>query len=304
MSNPDIPVKETIDMVHSLFLERSNSRPIDSAKYFVIYTLLGFGCTFTGILNEQKEVFRLKGFQGRRKMESGRESLVKDGMLANILYNHRINFEDEEEARIFQGEQYLPVNPKLIYKDVSQRHGGQYELLGDYYGLLEHLYEYWKWNFREHGFLIKEGILTIYCTVPWLLFSLWNYLSIWEGKEETLYIVTPNASWSLPPLFPSFVSSLEKGLKLKVLLDVSRKTDELMQLKQKGQVEIRNLPKGYIITNRLAFVGHTYVVDMHKISGMAAEYSPYIATIYINMRDIAEQFKASFEERWQNASLY
>ncbi len=301
MSNLGIHLKETIDLSHSLFLGRGNSAPEDSAKYYVVYTLLGCGSTFTGLHKILKETFNLKGLQGRRNLENGREKLIEDGMLAKILFHHKTNMEKWKEARIFKGEQYLPVNPKLIYDDILQSRGGQYKLLDSYYELLEQLCKSWKENFRGHGFLIEKGILSVHCTTPWLLFSLLNYFSIWKEKEKALYIMTSKTNWFRPPLFSPLMSTLKKGMKLRVLLDTTIKTEELKKLKQLKQVEVRHLSNEEVITNRLAFAGTEYVVDVHKVLGTEGKYSHYVTTIYLGMEDIAEQFKRSFDARWKRA---
>jgi hypothetical protein len=301
MPNLDEYLKETIDLCHSLFLDRGNSKPEDSAKYYVIYAFLGYGSTFTALHDKLKEIFNYKGLKGRRDLENGRRNLIESGMLAKILFHHKTKMSKKKEAKIFRGEQYLPANPQLVYDDLSQSHGGKYELLEGYYPLLEELCASWKRNFRGHGFLIEKGILSVYCTAPWLLFSLLNYLLIKKKKKEALCIVTSSTHWCSPPLFSPLVSVLEGGLELKVLLDTTRGTKELDQLKQMEQVEVRNLSKEEVTTNRLTFAGTEYVVDMHKVLGTGGEYSNYIATIYLNMKDIAKQFRDSFEARWKSA---
>ena len=301
MSNLDMHLKETIDLGHSFFLAKGNSKPEDSAKYYVIYTTLGCGSTFTALHDKLKETFNLKGQQGRRDMESGREKLIEEGMLAKILFHHRTHIGKMKRAEIFKGEQYLPVNPKLIYEDISQSRGGQYELLDGYYELLDQLYEIWRNNFKEHGFLIEKGILSVHCTTPWLLFALLNYFSIWKEKERILYIMTSRTNWCIPPLFSPLKSALERGLKLKILLDTTRETEVLEKLRRMEQVEVRHLSIEEVLTNRLTFAGDEYVVDMHKVLGTEGKYSSYVATIYLKMREIAGQFKKSFEFRWEAA---
>lgn len=295
MSNSDIHWKETIDLIHSLFLERKNFAPRDSAKYYVIYSIAGCGSTFTSIHKNLKKIFNLKGEQGRRDLENGRENLIKEGMMAKISSHHRSNMGKKKEAKTFKGEQYLPVNPRLIYEEVIQDPRSSYKLLDGYHGLLEKLFKNWERNFRQHGFLIEKGILSVYCTAPWLIFSLLNYLSIWKEEEKTLSIMTYSTNWCRPPL----ISALERGLKLKILLDTSNRTKELGHLEKMEQVEIKHLSKENVTTNRLTFAGSKYVVDMHKILGTEEKYSNYVATIYLNMEDIAGQFQESFQSHWE-----
>lgn len=301
MPTLDEHLKETIDLVHSLFLERGDSEPEDSAKYYVNYILLGCGSTFKSLHKKIKKPYNLEGLQGRRDMENGREKLIENGMLAKILFHHETNMEDREEARIFRNEQYLPVNPRLVYDDISQRPGSQYKLLDSDHELLEQLTDIWKKNFNGHGFLIESGILTVYCTVPWLLFSFLNYLLIWKKEEKTLRIMTSSTKWCRPPFFSLVVSALERGLQLRVLLGSPRGSEELEHLNQMGQVKIRSVSKEDVITNRLTCAGHEYVVDMHKVLGTKGPHSYYVATVYLGMTNIAEQFKNSFEVRWGNA---
>ena len=310
MSMPDeYQLLRTIDLFRTLFFKRGNPDPINSARYYVIYTISGCGSTFTSVLRNVQKIQALKGFRGRRKVERGRELLVKDGMIAKILFHHKTNptkenklTKESEIDRIFQGEQYLPVNPILIYEDLSQRPETNIPLHSYEGSLLLQLGENWKENFREHGFLIEKGILTVYCTAPWLLFSLLNYLPIRKKSERTLYIMTSSTKWCSPLFLFHVVPLLDEDLEMKVLLDMSKKTDELERLRKTEQVEIRHLPWEEVITNRLTLAGTQYVVDMHKILGTEDNYSNYIATIYLDMKDIAEQFKASFETRWEHAS--
>ena len=301
MSTVNSHLNETINLVHSLFLDRKISEPEDLAKYYAIYTSLGCGSTFTALHDTLKETFNLKGLKGRRDLENGRERLIEEGMLAKILFHHKTNMGKKKEAKIFKGEQYLPVNPKLIYDDNVQSHGDQYELLDSYYELLEKLCKTWKGNFRGHGFLIERGILSVHCTRPWLLFSLLNYFSIWKEKEKTLYIMTSSTKWCLPPLFSPLVSTLKKGMKLNVLLDTKTATEEFEELRQMEQVEVKHLSRDEVFTNRLTFAGTEYVVDMHKIFGREQKYSNYVATIYLGMENIAREFRESFKARWERA---
>lgn len=297
-------LNETINLVHSLFLDRGILEPEDLAKYYAIYTLRGCGSTFTALHNTLKETFNLKGLRGRRDLENGRERLIEEGILAKILFHHKTNMGKKKEAEIFKGEQYLPVNPKLIYDDIFQSRGGQYELLASYYELLEKLCRTWKGNFRGHGLLIEKGILSVYCTTPWLLFSLLNFFSTWKEEEKFLYIMKFGTNWCHPPLFSPLVSALKRGLKLRALVDTSVRTDELKLLEQMEQVEVRHLSRGEMLTNWLALAGHEYVADVHKILGGEGMHSSYVATIYLNMGDIAEQFRISFEALWEHASPF
>lgn len=304
MPTLDSHLIDTIHLCHSLFLDRGNSEPEDSAKYYVIYISHGCGTTFTHLHNTLKKTFNLRGLKGRRDLESGREKLIEEGMLARILFHHKTNMGKKKEAKIFKGEQYLPVNPRLIYDDISQNHGDQYKILDSYYELLDQLCKTWKGNFRGHGFFIEKGILSVHCTTPWLLFSLLNYFSIWKEKEKTLYIMTSETNWCRPPLFSPLVSTLKKGMRLNVLLDTRMGTEELEKLRQQEQVEVRHLPSEEVITNRLTFAGTEYIVDMHKILGTERKYSHFVTTIYLGMEDIAEEFRKSFKARWERAPIH
>ncbi len=291
----------TIDFVRNLFLKRHNLDPTTSAQYYVVYTISGCGSTFTSLLRDVQQILDYTGYRGRRELERGRELLLKDGMIAKILFHYKTNSNKEKKNRIFRGEQYLPVNPVLIYDDLSQRPDTSFLPTDLETQLLQKLGEYWKENFKEHGFLIEKGILTVYCAAPWLLFSLLNFLSIWKKEQKTLYILTSGTKWCRPPLFYPLTSALEEGLEMRVLLDTSKKTKELEQLKKMRQVEVRHLRGEEAITNRLTFAGSQYIVDMHKILGTEDKNSNYIATIYLSMEHIAKQFDESFENRWKNA---
>ena len=295
---------ETIQVVHKLFLNRDSSSPRESACYYAAYTASGCGSKFKSLLCDVQDVLSLKDFKGRRELERGREMLIKDGMMAKIFSHHEINSKKGKNSKFFHSEQYLPVNPILIYNEINQRSESGFRVPTHEEKILHRLNEYWKENFKKHGFLIEEGILTVYCTAPWLIFSLMNYLSIWKKEEKPLYIMTYSTNWCQPPFFYTIDSTVREGLEMKVLLDTSRKTKELEQLNQMEKIEVRHLPKEEVITKRLTFAGNEYVVDMHKILGTKERYSPYTATIYLHMRDIAEQFRISFEARWERASSF
>ena len=88
-----------------------------------------------------------------------------------------------------------------------------------------------------------------------------------------------------------------------ILLEgVSKKTEELGKLESMENVEIRKISKEAVVTDRLTFAGSNYVSNMHKILGYGGKYSRYVATLYLNQRDIAKEFKTSFEGRWERAS--
>jgi hypothetical protein len=302
MTGPETAnLKETIDLVYTLFKERGNNEPGNAARYYGIYSYLGCGSSFKSLLDEIQKMEGSKKQKGRRSLESGRKNLIEDGMMAKILFCHKNSFNNRESAKIFQGEQFLPANPRLICDDVLQCFLKDFDLSPEKKKLLDKLSKQWERNFLEHGFLIERGIMSVYCTTPWLLFSLLNYLSIWKEKERTLCIMTSSTNWCHPPLFLPLMSTLEKGLRLNVLLDTSRKTEELKQMKGLKQVEIRHLPKEEVITSRRTFAGTEYVVDMHKVLGKKKRHSKYIATIYLRMESEARKFRQNFDSRWNRA---
>lgn len=290
------------NLMEIMFVYRKNTQPENSAKYYVIYTLFGFGSTFTSLHGKLKDMIHLEGHEGRRLLKNGRDSLIEDGMLAEILFYHKDDRGKTEEGRVSKGENYLPINPVLIHNEVTQRSEGQYELSPGEHNLLEELYDKWESNFKEHGFLFDTGILSVYCSAPWLQFALMNYLSSWKKEEKTLYIITSSTSWCRPPLFSSLSAAVERGLELRVLLGTSKKTEELKNLKSMENVNIRKISKEAVVTDRLTFAGSNYVSNMHKILGYGGKYSRYVATLYLNQRDIAKEFKTSFEGRWERAS--
>jgi hypothetical protein len=305
MTNPrTASLKETIDLMDTFFSERRNSEPRSAAKYYVVYTCLGCGTSFRLLLDEIQKIRGFEKQKGRRSLEKGRKNLIEDGMMAKILFCHKNSYNDKKSSELFQGEQYLPINPNLVCSDVLQGFLKDFDLSPTRRKLLDDLSRQWQENFLEHGFLIKKGIISVYCTTPWLLFSLLNYLSIWKEREKTLCIMTSSTNWCRPPLFSPLTSTLKKGLRLNVLLDTSRETEGLKQMKEMRQVEIRHLPKEEVITSRLTFAGTEYVVDMHKVLGKEKGHSKYIATIYLHMKREASQFRQNFDSRWNRAPPY
>lgn len=293
-----------VNLMEVMFVSRGNIEPENSAKYYVIYTLLGYGSTFTSLHGMLKDTIPFEGYGGRRVLERGRESLIEDGMLSKVLLHHETNVEGRKPEIIFKGEQYLPTNPKLLHEEVSQRSEVKDELTPSEKDWLDELYVKWKGNFKKHGFLIDTGTLSVYCSAPWLQFALMNYLSSWKKEEKTLYIITSSTSWCRPPLFSALSAAVERGLELRVLLGTSKKTEELKKLESMENVEIRKISKEAVVTDRLTFAGSNYVSNMHKILGYGGKYSRYVATLYLNQKDIAEEFKTSFEGRWELASPF
>jgi hypothetical protein len=66
-------------------------------------------------------------------------------------------------------------------------------------------------------------------------------------------------------------------------------------------VDIRGIETEDILTNRLTFIGWKYVVDMHKIIGINEVHSNYIATIYLNMQDVAKKFEKNFISKFKKS---
>ena len=146
-----------------MFERMKIDRPREAATY---YTLLIVDCPkeFSEFLKTAEELANIT----RRPLETGRASLLRNGLIAEVLFSDK---SDEEFGR----ESYLPVHPKVIWEDIKT--DLKTVIAQDTYTAMENrLQEYSQFydeNFKTYGIKIKRsGNVTLRYSGKWILYNI------------------------------------------------------------------------------------------------------------------------------------
>jgi len=122
-------------------------RPREAAVY---YTTLVIDCPkeFSDFLKTAEELANIT----RRPLETGRASLLKNGLIAKVLFSHEA---DEDFGR----ESYLPVHPRAIWENI--KNDLKTVIVEDtYIAIKHHMEEYsrcYTSNFKKYGIKLKRN---------------------------------------------------------------------------------------------------------------------------------------------------
>ena len=130
-----------------MFERMKIDRPREAATYYTIL-IIDSPKEFSEFLRAAEELANIT----RRPLETGRASLLRNGLIAEVLFSAK----SEEN---FGRESYLPVHPRVIWEDIKE--DLKKVVAEDTYNALQnHLIDYsriYDENFKKYGIKIKRS---------------------------------------------------------------------------------------------------------------------------------------------------
>ena len=268
-------------------------RPREAAVYYSIL-ILDSPKEFSDYLNIAEELANIT----RRPLETGRSSLLKNGLIAKVLFSNKTK-------ENFGRESYLPVHPRAIWetiKDDLRRF-----IADDTYKAIEHHLDYYSRNynsyFDKYGIKIKrEGNVTLQYNGKWILYTL---LSNCYDNDNKLKMQVGGERFFDEPYINYFKKFLELDTKIKLIVDskIDRKIIESLMKSYGDKLELRYFSEDVSGTLRNYVFGRELAVNGIKILPDGNHEPSYIGTAYVNLDDV-EIFDKKFDNLWNLAQPF
>jgi len=277
-----------------MFERMKISRPREAAVYYVTLVL---DCPkeFSDFLKVAEELVNIT----RRPLETGRASLLKQGLIAKVLFSHEA---DEDFGR----ESYLPVHPRAIWENIKD--DLKSVIAEDTYKSIEHRLsqygEFYSSNFRKYGIKLKRtGNVTLQYGGKWILYMMLNncleqnnHLKIQVGGERLFE----------EPFINYFKKFLDLDTKVQLIVDTKVNIDVAKALKKAygDNLDIRCFSEEVSGTLRNYVFGKELAVNGIKILPETDNDEPsYVGTAYVNLDDI-ELLNDKFNSLWELAKPF
>ena len=273
-----------------MFERMKLERPREAATY---YTILVVDCPkeFSEFLKIAEELANIT----RRPLETGRNCLLKNGLVAEVL------FSAESEGE-FGRESYLPVHPRVIWEDA--REALKTVIAEDTYTAMENrLKEYgdhYNKNFDKYGIKIKRsGNVTLRYSGKWVLYNILNNC-LENGSDLRMQI--GGERFFNEPFLKFFKKFLECKTKVQLIIDTDTNIDIAKALKKTyaDNLDIRYFSENTSGTLRNCVFGKEMAVNGIKILPESSTEPSYVGTAYVNLDDI-EVLNEKFESMWSLA---
>jgi hypothetical protein len=273
-----------------MFERMKIDRPREAAVYYVIL-VIDSPKEFSDFLKTAEELANIT----RRPLETGRNSLLKNGLVAKVLFAN-------ETDQNFGRESYLPVHPRAIWENV--KHDLKKVIADDTYHAIEHrLEEYSKEyisNFEKYGIKLKRnGNVTLQYSGKWILYTVFhNCLE----KNNDLKMQIGGEHFFEEPFIEYFKKLLELDTKVKLIVDTKVDTDIVKTLKNAygDKLEVRYFADEVSGTMRNYVFGKELAVNGIKILPEEKNEPSYVGTAYVDLEDI-EVLDDKFNSLWDLA---
>jgi hypothetical protein len=276
-----------------MFERMKINRPREAAVY---YTTLIVDCPkeFSEFLKVAEDLANIT----RRPLETGRASLLKNGIIAKVLFSN-------ESKEDFGRESYLPVHPRTIWED-AKSDLKQVVAEETYKAIENRMTEYGNWytdNFEKYGIKLKRnGNVTLQYSGKWILY---NMLNNCLGHNNGLKIQVGGERFFNEPFLKYFKKFLELDTKVRLIVENTDKMDLINELKKLygENLEIRYFPEEVSGTMRNFVFGKEIAVNGIKILPETHDEPSYVGTAYVDLKDI-EVLDERFNNLWDIAKPY
>jgi len=273
-----------------MFERMKINRPREAAVY---YAILVVDCPkeFSEFLKVAEDLANIT----RRPLETGRNSLLKNGLIAKVLFSNKA----EED---FGRESYLPAHPRAVWEDV--KNDLKKVIAEDTYNTIEkRLTEYGQFynhNFEKYGIKLKRnGNVTLQYSGKWLLYNALN--NVLE-KNNALKLQIGGERFFEEPFVKYFKRFLELDTKIQLIVDAKVNIDVIKNLEKTygEKLEIRYFSENVSGTLRNYVYGKEIAINGIKILPENHSEPSYIGTAYVNLEDI-ELLDDKFNNMWDLA---
>lgn len=273
-----------------MFERMKIDRPREAAVYYSIL-VLDSPKEFSDFLKAAEELANIT----RRPLETGRASLLRNGLIAKVLFSNKTN-------ENFGRESYLPVHPRAIWENIKD--DLKHFIAEDTFNAIEHhLEEYSKSyddNFNKYGIKLKRnGNVTLQYSGKWILYTLLNnclengnHLKMQVGGEHFFE----------EPFLGYFKKFLALDTKVQLIVDTKINKEAIEGLKKDygDKFELKYFPENVSGTLRNYVFGKELAVNGIKILPETNREPSYIGTAYVNLEDV-EVLDKKFNNLWELA---
>lgn len=273
-----------------MFERMKIDRPREAATYYTIL-IIDSPKEFSEFLRAAEDLANIT----RRPLETGRASLLKNGLIAEVLFSAK---SDENFGR----ESYLPVHPRVIWEDIKE---DMKKVVAEdtYASLQNHLIEYSKVydeNFKKYGIKIKRnGNVTLRYSGKWILY---NIMHICLEKKDYLRMQIGGERLFDEPFINYFKKFLDLDVKVELIIDSASKLNIAKQLKKAhmDNLDIRYFSENTSGTMRNYVFGKELAINGIKILPETSNEPSYIGTAYVNLEDV-DVLNEKFKNLWELA---
>jgi len=273
-----------------MFERMKVDRPREAAVYYVSL-VVDSPKEFSEFLKIAEEFANIT----RRPLETGRNSLLKNGLIAKVLFSN-----DSKEN--FGRESYLPAHPRAVWEDIKD--DLKKVIADDTYRVIENrINEYsgfYTKNFEKYGIKLKRnGNVTLQYSGKWILY---NVLSNCLQNNDNLKIQVGGERFFEEPFVKYFKKLLDLDTKVQIIIDNTVKMDVIKKLKETygNNLEIRCFSEEISGTMRNFVYGKEIAINGIKILPEESHEPSYIGTAYVDLHDI-ETLSGKFNNLWDIA---
>jgi hypothetical protein len=293
MGCEEVPTNVKLDFIQDfemMFERMKIERPREAATY---YTILIMDCPreFSEFLRVAENLANIT----RRPLETGRASLLRNGLIAEVLFSADA---DEDFGR----ESYLPVNPIVIWEEIKD--DLKTVIAEDTYNAMQtRLNEYttsYTKHFEKYGIKIKRtGNVTLRYSGKWILY---NILNNCLEKGSQLRMQIGGERFFDEPFINYVKKLLACDTKVQLIIDSETHIDAAKALKKAygDNIDIRYFSENTSGTLRNFVFGKELAVNGVKILPETHDEPSYVGTAYVNLEDI-EVLNEKFESLWNMA---
>ena len=270
-----------------MFERMKVDRPREAAVYYVTL-IIDCPKEFSDFLKIAEEFANIT----RRPLETGRASLLRNGLIAKVLFS---NEADEDFGR----ESYLPAHPKAIWEDIKA--DLKQVIADDTYRVIENrINDYSRFytsNFEKYGIKLKRnGNVTLQYSGKWILY---NVLSNCLENNNGLKMQVGGERFFDEPFIKYFKKFLDLNTKVKLIIDNKDHIDAINKLNDiyGDKLEIRCFSEEISGTMRNFVFGKEIAVNGIKILPETHDEPSYIGTAYVDLQDI-ELLDNKFNNLW------
>jgi hypothetical protein len=270
-----------------MFERMKVDRPREAAVYYVTL-IVDSPKEFSDFLKIAEEFANIT----RRPLETGRASLLRNGLIAKVLFS---NEADEDFGR----ESYLPAHPKAIWEDIKT--DLKQVIADDTYRVIENrINDYSRFytsNFEKYGIKLKRnGNVTLQYSGKWILY---NVLSNCLENNNGLKMQVGGERFFDEPFIKYFRKFLDLNTKIKLIIDNKEHMDAINKLNEiyGDKLEIRCFSEEISGTMRNFVFGKEIAVNGIKILPETHDEPSYIGTAYVDLQDI-ELLDGKFNNLW------
>ncbi len=273
-----------------MFERMKIDRPREAAVYYVTL-IIDCPKEFSDFLRIAEEFANIT----RRPLETGRASLLRNGLIAKVLFS---NEADEDFGR----ESYLPVHPRAIWEDI--KNDLKQVIAEDTYRVIENrINEYTKCytsNFEKYGIKLKRnGNVTLQYSGKWILYTALNNCL---DENNNLKMQVGGERLFEEPFIKYFKKFLDLDTKIQLIVDTKNSINAAKELKKTygDNLDIRYFSEEISGTIRNYVFGKEMAVNGIKILPEKSSEPSYVGTAYVNLEDI-EVLNDKFNSLWDMA---